>query len=418
MIFLTAEARRRRGTEGRFSAPLRLCGKKLPKTMFLCFKMTILHKIQRSSMRQANHIWQVLLLFCTFTLSAQTDTLRLIFAGDIMGHAPQITSAQTGKDQYDYTPCFKYVKPILEQADIAIGNLELTLPGKPPYTGYPMFRSPDALATALKKAGFDLLVTANNHSNDAHALGVTHTIDALRKEAFLQTGTFKNERDRSTLYPLMIYKNGFKIALLNYTYDTNGVPTEAPTVVNLIDNEQMAADLAEARARKPHFIIVVMHWGLEYQLTENAVQREQAKFLIKNGADMVIGSHPHVVQPIRMERVSMPDGQEKEALVVYSLGNFISNQQQPNTDGGILFQVDLLKNKGNPKVRLGEHGIIPIWRYIHKNAAGKSTYYALPVSRVERNQKLVPGMPAASQNAMLKYTEGLRKRLKYNELKI
>ncbi|MCC7466617.1 MAG: CapA family protein [Saprospiraceae bacterium] len=359
-----------------------------------------------------------LLLLFGLTLSAQTDTLRLIFAGDIMGHAPQITSAMTAKDQYDYTPCFKYVKPILEQADIAIGNLELTLPGKPPYTGYPMFRSPNALASALKSAGFDLLVTANNHSNDARGPGVVNTIEVLRKEGFLQTGTFKDIRDRSTLYPLMIYKNGFKIALLNYTYDTNGVPTEAPTVVNLIDNEQMAADLAEARARKPHFIIVVMHWGLEYQLTENAVQREQAKFLIKNGADMVIGSHPHVVQPIRMERVAMPDGSEKEALVVYSLGNFISNQQQPNTDGGILFQVDLLKNKGNPQVRLGEHGIIPIWRYIHKNAAGKSTFYALPISRVEQNDKLVPGMPLTAQSSMAKFADGLRKRMKYKELKI
>lgn len=358
----------------------------------------------------------LLVLFSGVPLSAQTDTLRLIFAGDIMGHAPQISSAQTAKGQYDYTPCFKYVKPILEGADVAIGNLELTLPGKPPYTGYPMFRSPDALATGLKSAGFDLLVTANNHSNDAHGMGVTNTIETLRKNSFLQTGTFKNQRDRDALYPLMIYKNGFKIALLNYTYDTNGVPTEAPTVVNLIDNERMAADLAEARARKPHYIIVVMHWGLEYQLTENAVQREQAKFLIRNGADMVIGSHPHVVQPIRTERVIMADGSEKEALVVYSLGNFISNQIQPNTDGGILFQVDLLKRKGSPEIRIGEHGMIPVWRYIHKDAAGKATYYALPVSSLERNPDLVPGMPLSSQNALFKFADALRKRVKFREL--
>lgn len=358
-----------------------------------------------------------LLLLLSLSLPAQTDTLRLIFAGDIMGHAPQISSAKTATGQYDYTPCFKYVKPILEGADIAIGNLELTLPGKPPYTGYPMFRSPDALATGLKNGGFDLLVTSNNHSNDAHGLGVTNTIETLRKTGFLQTGTFKNQRDRDALYPLMIYKNGFKIALLNYTYDTNGLPTEAPTIVNRIDKPQIAADLAEARARKPHFIIVVMHWGLEYQLTENADQRDLAKFLIQNGADMVIGSHPHVVQPIRTERVTMPDGSEKEALVVYSLGNFISNQIQPNTDGGILFQVDLLKRKGSPEVRLGEHGMIPVWRYIHKAETGKTTFFALPVSRIERNADLVPGMALSAQNAMLKYAEGLRKRVKYRELK-
>lgn len=364
---------------------------------------------------------RLLLLFLSFftaALSAQTDTLRLIFAGDIMGHAPQITSAQTGKNQYDYTPCFKYVKPLLEDADIAIGNLELTLPGKPPYTGYPMFRSPDALASALKGAGFDILVTANNHSNDARGPGVTATIETLRKEGFLQTGTFKNQRDRDALYPLMIYKHGFKIALLNYTYDTNGVPTEAPTIVNLIDKELIANDLAEARARKPHYIIVVMHWGLEYQLTENANQRDLAKFLIQNGADMIIGSHPHVVQPIRMERATLPDGTEKEALVVYSLGNFISNQQQPHTDGGILFKVDLLKRKGSPEVRLGEHGMIPVWRYIHKPASGKTTFFALPVSQVERSADLVPGMPLSAQNTLLRYAEGLRKRIKFREIKI
>ena len=335
-----------------------------------------------------------------------------------MGHAPQISSAKIGATgKYNYEPCFRYVKPILERADLAIGNLELTLPGKPPYNGYPMFRSPNELAGALKGAGFDILVTANNHSNDSRGPGVKSTILTLRDNDFLQTGTFLDARDRAAHYPLMVYKNGFKIALLNYTYGTNGVATEAPTIVNLIDKAQISKDLAEAVARKPHYIIVVMHWGLEYQLSENAEQRDLAQFLIKNGADMVIGSHPHVVQPIRMERVAMPDGSEKEALVVYSLGNFISNQQQPNTDGGILFQVDLLKRKGSSAVSIGQQGIIPVWRYIHKPANGKTTFLALPIARMEANPDLVPEMPLSSQNAMLKFAENLRKRIPYKELK-
>ena len=350
---------------------------------------------------------------------SQTDTLRLIFAGDIMGHAPQISSAQIQLNKtYDYEPCFRYVKPILEQADLAIGNLELTLPGKPPYQGYPMFRSPDDLARALKGAGFDILVTANNHSNDSRGNGVVQTINTVRNLDFLQTGTFLDARDRAAHYPLMVYKNGFKIALLNYTYGTNGVPTDAPTIVNLIEKDQMAKDLAEAVARKPHYIIVVMHWGLEYQLVENQEQRDLAKFLVSHGADMVIGSHPHVVQPIRTERVTMPDGSEKEALVVYSLGNFISNQQQPNTDGGILFQVDLLKKKGSPAVWVGQHGMVPVWRYIHKQASGKTTFYAVPIARAEANLDLVPGMALTAQNTMLKFAENLRKRINYKELKL
>lgn len=359
-----------------------------------------------------------LLVLLPFLLSAQTDTLRLIFAGDIMGHAPQIKSAElvAGK-KYDYTPCFKYVKPLIDRADLAIGNLELTLPGKPPYNGYPMFRSPDELATALKDAGFDLLVTANNHSNDSRGAGVVSTINTLRELGFHQTGTFRNATDRGNSYPLMMYKDNFKLAFLNYTYGTNGVPTDAPTIVNLIDTAQMRKDLAEARARKPHYIIAVMHWGLEYQLKENDEQRQIAKFLIRNGADMVIGSHPHVVQPIRTESVTLADGTVKKAIVVYSLGNFISNQQQPNTDGGILFQVDLLKQRGSPKVTTANAGIIPIWRYIHKAGTGKTTFYALPIARLEKNPDLLSNMADSARAKMKQFAEALRKRIDYPEIK-
>ena len=372
---------------------------------------------------QAKNLCGALTAFCLAMLgpvwlAAQTDTLRLVFTGDIMGHSPQIASAQVANTRdFDYKPCFQYIKPILQQADLAIGNLELTLPGKPPYTGYPMFRSPDALAVALKDAGLDILVTANNHSNDSHGLGVTNTIRTVEDLGFLQTGTFCNQRDRDAFYPLRVYKNGFKLAFLNYTYDTNGVPTQAPTIVNLIDTVRMGLDLAEARARKPHFIIVVMHWGIEYQLVENAEQRRLARFLIRNGADIVIGMHPHVVQPVRTERVMLPNGAQKEAIVAYSLGNFISNQQQPNTDGGILFQVDLLKTQGSPQVRIGQHGIIPIWRYIHKPASGKSTFYALPIAWMERNPKLFTDMAATARSAMLRYVAGVRRRLNYAEVK-
>jgi poly-gamma-glutamate capsule biosynthesis protein CapA/YwtB (metallophosphatase superfamily) len=345
------------------------------------------------------------------TLHAQTDTLRLAFAGDIMGHTPQIKSAEVAPGRYDYDPCFQYVRPYLEAADLAIGNLELTLPGKGPYTGYPMFRSPDALADALKTAGFDVLMTANNHSNDARGPGVTKTIETLKAKGFIQSGTFKSQRERDTFYPLMVYKNNFKIAFLNYTYGTNGVPTEAPTIVNMLDTVQMAKDFAEARARKPHCIIAFVHWGLEYQLTENAEQRRLARFMIREGADLIVGMHPHVVQPIKTERVTMPDGAVKEVVVAYSLGNFISNQQQLNTDIGLIFEVDLLHHKGIPQTEVGAYGYRPIWRYIHKKANGKTTYYALPISAIESGRVSVPDMPLSAQNTMLRAAAGVRKRL-------
>lgn len=337
---------------------------------------------------------------------AQNDTLRLLFTGDIMGHTPQIKSAEVAPGKYDYTPCFRYVEPLISAADLAIGNLELTLPGKAPYTGYPMFRSPDALAVALKEAGFDVLVTANNHSNDSRGMGVTNTIETVRKMGFLQTGTFKNQKDRDLFYPLIMYKDDFKIALLNYTYGTNGVATEAPTIVNLIDTTQIAIDLAEAKARKPHFTIAVMHWGLEYQLTENAEQRALARFMIRNGVDMIIGMHPHVVQPVKMERVG-----GREVLVAYSLGNFISNQQQANTDGGIMMEVELIRKKGATTASLSNYQYIPVWRYIHKDGSGKATYFALPENFLERAEQLFPEMPEAAKAKMRTFLAGLRKRI-------
>lgn len=321
------------------------------------------------------HTFSTLLLALLFPAmgSSQSDTLRLIFTGDIMGHAPQITSAELSPGQYDYHHCFQFVKKEIMEADLAVGNLELTLPGKPPYTGYPMFKSPDALATALWNTGFDLLVTANNHSNDGRKNGVVKTIETLRKLGFAQTGTFLNQLDRDLFYPLIVYKNNFKLAFLNYTYGTNGVPTDTPTIVNLIDTLLIAKDIQEAKARKPHFIIAVMHWGLEYQLTENKEQQALAAFLINNDVDMIVGMHPHVVQPIKTESIS-----GKKALVAYSLGNFISNQQQPNTDVGVMLQVDLVKPKQATKASLLNYKVIPTWRYIHKPLHQKPKFYVLP----------------------------------------
>lgn len=353
-----------------------------------------------------------LLILFPFAASAQWDTLSLVFAGDIMGHTPQIKSAEViPNKKYNYEPCFQYLKPIIEKADIAIGNLELTLPGKPPYSGYPMFRSPDELADALKLSGFDVLVTANNHSNDARGPGVVSTVNTLRDKGFLQTGTFKDARDRAAFYPQMIYKDGFKFALLNYTYGTNGLPTTLPTVVNLIDTVQIKKDLAEAVARQPDFIIVFMHWGLEYQLQENAEQRKLAKFLIANGAQLIIGSHPHVVQPVKWETATAPDGSTKKALVVYSLGNFISNQQKAHTNGGILFEVKIVKNKGVRKAELDSYGYLPVYRYVHKEASGKRTYYALPIARMEKYPELFKEMDSTERAAMTAFANSVRKRL-------
>lgn len=305
--------------------------------------------------------------------------LTLLFAGDIMGHGAQIKSAEvTPNELYDYTPCFRFVRPWIESADLAIGNLELTLPGKPPYTGYPQFRSPDELALALREAGFDLMVTANNHSNDGGKAGVLNTIKTLRQYKFLQTGTFADAEERAFLYPLLVYKNDFKLAFLNYTYGTNGLPTPAPCVVNLIDEKVIREDLELTKKLRPDFIIVIMHWGLEYQLNESEEQRALGKKLFDWGADLVIGAHPHVVQPIKKERFRKNDA-EHEGLIAYSLGNFISNQTRPHTDGGIMVEVTLKKDIETGETKLIDSSFIPVWRHIQKTAGKKDIFMVLPV---------------------------------------
>lgn len=356
-------------------------------------------------------------LFLIFSISISgiaqdsTASLKLLFVGDVMGHGPQIRSAELVKNKsYNYEPNFKYVAPIIESADLAIGNLEVTLPGKPPYQGYPMFRSPDDLAKALRLAGFDMMVTSNNHSNDAGKTGVIETINTLKDYGFYQTGTFKNQKEKDWFYPLIVYKNNFKLAFLNYTYDTNGMPTKAPTVVNLIDPVQIKKDMEVARSLKPDAIIVLMHWGLEYKLIESPKQRKLAKQIFDWGADLIIGSHPHVIQPIKNSDLMEKDSLIKKRVITYSLGNFISNQTKPNTDGGLMFEIELLKNLKTNKLTLGNHAYIPVWRYIHKDKKGKATFHVIPVSAFE-NEENVLKMASNKWKAMLRFASKTRKHL-------
>ncbi len=348
-------------------------------------------------------------------LSDSPWKVKLLFVGDIMGHSTQISSAEIEKNErYDYSPCFEYVAPILKQADLAIGNLELTLPGKPPYQGYPMFRSPEDVALALRYAGFDFLFTANNHANDGGLDGVINTITTLEEYGFYQTGTFKNQEARDAFYPLLIYKNNFRLAFLNYTYDTNGVPTRAPSIVNEIKEAQIEKDMAVARQLQPDAIIVMMHWGDEYQLTENQKQRKLAKKLADWGADLIIGSHPHVVQPIKTIKTTLPDSTEKIVPIAYSLGNFISGQVKLNTDGGLMVEITLQKDSVTGVVTIAQPTYLPVWRWVQKEADGKRTYRVVPISLYETDVSPLH-MNATDRAAMLRYARATRQNLEKSQ---
>jgi len=336
------------------------------------------------------------LFFCLLG-TAQESQLKLVFAGDIMGHDTQIASAlATGEPGYDYKPCFEYLRPYLQEADLVIGNLEVTFAGEP-YKGYPAFSSPDELAGALKWAGFDILVNANNHGLDRGQKGLVRTIEVLHREELVQTGTFADPEARARHYPLVVEKKGIRIALLNYTYGTNGIRDRPPSIINRIDKEQIREDMQKAHTAQADFILVTLHWGTEYQLYENPQQEELARFLFDLGADAVIGSHPHVVQPIR--------GEGSGNLVVYSLGNLISNQRTRPRDGGILFEMVLSKESH----KISSHAYLPVW--VWKAKTKKGTRFTLVPANLDPESVSLIHMSAEDLNKMAIFLEDTRSRL-------
>jgi poly-gamma-glutamate capsule biosynthesis protein CapA/YwtB (metallophosphatase superfamily) len=327
-------------------------------------------------------IFFVGLIFPALALAQDTTRLKLLFVGDIMQHDSNIAAAYnplTGN--YDYSACFEYVSPIIKSADVAIGNLELTLAGTP-YKGYPQFSAPNELAYELKRIGFDVLVTANNHSVDRGRKGIERTINVLDTLAILHTGTFKDSVARATAYPLLIEKNGFRISLLNYTYGTNGIPVPRPTIVNLIDTVQLKADIEKAKSQHGDAIIVFMHWGDEYQSLPNKFQKRIADLCFREGAKLVIGSHPHVLQPMEWRK-------ESDQLIAWSLGNFISGQRPRYRDGGALLWVDLQKIKtdsiSSTSVRQAEYEL----EWVQKSNRGKKGFVMLPFRYFETDTAFI-----------------------------
>jgi poly-gamma-glutamate capsule biosynthesis protein CapA/YwtB (metallophosphatase superfamily) len=320
-----------------------------------------------------------IILFLSFHSHANaqdTTRLSLLFAGDIMGHDSQIASAYDATiNTYDYTSCYRFVKPYLESVDIAIGNLELTLAGAP-YKGYPAFSSPDQLVLTLKDAGFDVLVTANNHSCDRGKRGIERTIEMLDSLGVPHTGTFTDEAARLNDYPLMLTKNGFKLALLNYTYGTNGIAVPSPTIVNPIDTVQMVRDIAKAKRDSADVVVSFMHWGSEYQSQPNAYQKKITRFLFDRGVSVIIGAHPHVLQPMEFDSI-------KQQLVVYSLGNFVSGQRDRYKNGGAMVRMELQKVRNDSITTTVVDNVQYILQYVHRDA--KRDYIILPVPSFEND---------------------------------
>lgn len=312
--------------------------------------------------------------------------VSIVGIGDTLCHSQNFKDAYDAEtDTYDFSPMFKNVTRYFENANIAVGNLETTLGGKERgFSGYPCFNSPDELAYDLKEMGIDILTTANNHSLDTGYKGLVATLDTLDRYGVLHTGTARNQEEQNTI--LFKDLDGIKTAFLCFTYGTNGIPlpTGKEYCVNLIDKDFMKAKLEQAKNEGAELICVSMHWGDEYRIKPTNTQKELAEFLIKNGADVILGNHSHVPEPMEMKRVELEDGTTREGFVIYSMGNFFSAQTQEYTRDTLIVDVQIRKNGKTGEINIDKATYTPV--YVYDNGINaKDRYELLDIEKIIRD---------------------------------
>lgn len=332
-------------------------------------------------------------------------TATLAVCGDIMSHSPQTNDAyDASTDSYSYLPCFQYVKPWIESADYAVANFETTLNG-PPYSGYPQFCAPDALAYGVQAIGFDLVTTANNHCMDKGYNGLVRTLDTLDAAGLKHVGTYRTQEEFSANKGVVVADvGGISVAFLGYTYGTNGIPVAADKDFSLnrfntdytaecttLDQEKLKNELAYAESLGTDLIAVMIHWGIEYQTTQNEYQNQVADFLISNGADLILGSHSHVPQPMGTRTVTLEDGSTRSGFVCFSLGNFVSNQSPATvnvnyTDTTAILNLELTKNFETNETTVTNVNYVPLL-VLNRGTGVQDQYLILDVNAAMADYK-------------------------------
>ena len=335
----------------------------------------------------------------TATLSAQ---------GDLLMHRPIFTKGSYVNPEgtgFDFSSLFRYLGEFISGADYAVANLETTLGGDGfPYQGNPSFNCPDPILEAVKAAGYDGLLTANNHSYDTLMTGINRTLEQTRSAGLETFGTrLSEEEDRYSILDV----NGIKLGMVCYSYtmstDGQGRPSlnnnaavEKPEQINWFSYQnlnkfysQMEQILASMEAEGAEATVLYIHWGTEYELVENDTQRAMAQKLCDLGIDVIIGGHPHVVQPMDLlESTRDPD---HKTLCIYSLGNAVSNQRREqmrlktgHTEDGVIFYVTFEK-LSDGTVRVADTDVVPTWVNLHsKNGAAE--YNILPLDKDRQGQ--------------------------------
>lgn len=295
----------------------------------------------------------------------ETDTTFTLTAiGDVMCHNTQYMDAyDSDTGTYDFSYVFDNISSYTKTADICIGNLETSFAGEDRgYSNYPTFNSPDSLADSLKSIGVDVLSTAGNHALDMGFSGLSRTIDVLDKADISHLGTYKTREDQDKV--LIKYVKGVKIAFIDYTYGTNGisVPSDKKFCINLIDKDLIKKHIETAKNQNADMIVACMHWGTEYQTKQNSEQEELADFLFQNGVNVIIGNHPHVIQPMEKRTVTLEDGSTRDGFVVYALGNFICDQNAVNTRDSIILNLKITKHTDG-SITIDNYDYVPIYMY-------------------------------------------------------
>lgn len=323
--------------------------------------------------------------------------ISINIVGDLMCHLPQINNARLSDSVYDFNPTFEYIKPYLQGADITIGNLETTFAGtSQPYVAYPIFNSPDAFCAAIKNAGFDFLVTANNHSMDTQESGLLRTIEVLRQNHLGYAGTYKDQHDHDSIRILNI--KGIKLGILNYTYGTNGaypVP-EHKFMLNIIDSADIVTAVKTAKIKGADIVAVFFHMGLENVTEPTQLQKVAVRYALEAGAAIVIGSHPHMIGPIkRMYSEVIKD----TAFVAYSLGNFLSNQYWRYSDAGVILKLILQKNYTKHNTYVNECKFLPTW--VYRGIGPKKQHIIFPAQWGKDTNKLPDFLTSSLKQKMV-----------------
>ena len=306
----------------------------------------------------------VLISFLSLILGI--DEAEIVFAGDAMMHQGQIDAARQSDGTYDFSEYFEHVDGYISSADYAVVNLE-TPTSRPPYSGYPCFNAPESYIDALAGAGFDLFLTANNHTLDRRDAGLRATVDALERRKLDHIGTYSSDSSRNASIPFVRNINGIRVGFLNYTYGTNGITPGRDVKVDYIDRDLIRDDVKATRAAGAEIIIACIHWGIEYKLLPHPSQTSLAHYLSDLGVEAIIGGHPHVIQPMELTDT---DGGPR--LLVYSLGNLISNMKTCDTRGGALVKVKLTR---------GDDGLVRVsdasYRLVFTEPAAQGHNYRL-----------------------------------------